>query len=63
MLTKQQSPEQAAKALEDRWNKITEDVGADIQVEALQTLKASFPTVVDTPGAQLPVTEISTAVG
>jgi multiple sugar transport system substrate-binding protein len=63
VLTKQQSPEQAAKALEDRWNKITEDVGADIQVEALQTLKASFPTAVDTPGAQLPVTEISTAVG
>ena len=61
--TKQQSPEKAAKALEDRWNKITEESGVDIQVEALATLKASFPTVVDTPGQQLPVTEVSTTVG
>jgi multiple sugar transport system substrate-binding protein len=62
VLTNQQSPEQAAKALEDRWNKITEEQGIDIQVEALQTLKASFPVVTDTPGQQLPVTEVSTEI-
>jgi multiple sugar transport system substrate-binding protein len=62
VLTKQQSPEQAAAALQDRWDKITNDTGVDLQVEALKTLNASFPTVVDTPGQQLAVTEVSTEV-
>lgn len=62
VLTNQQSPEQAAAALEQRWNKITDEQGVDIQVEAFKTLKESFPTVVDTPGEQLPVTEVSTEI-
>ena len=62
VLTDQQTPEQAAAALAGRWDAITEEQGIDIQLEALQTLNASFPTVVDTPGVQLPVTEISTEV-
>lgn len=62
VLTKQQTPEQAAKALEDRWNKITEEQGVDIQVEALQTLNSAFPTVVDAPGEELAHTEVSTVV-
>ena len=62
VLTKQQSPEQAAAALQDRWDKITDEQGVELQVEALQTLNASFPTVTDTPGEQLPVTEVSTEV-
>lgn len=63
VLTKQQTPEQAAKALEDRWNKITEEQGVDIQVEALQTLNQAFPTVVDAPDEELPSTEVSTVIG
>jgi multiple sugar transport system substrate-binding protein len=63
VLTKQQTPEQAAKALDDRWNKITEEQGVDIQVEALQTLNSAFPTVVDAPGEELAHTEVSTVVG
>jgi hypothetical protein len=51
VLTKQQTPEQAAKALQDRWDKITDDQGVDIQVEALKTFVSAFPTVVDTPSA------------
>ena len=51
VLTKQQTPDQAAKALQDRWDKITDDQGVDIQVEALATFKTAFPTVVDTPTA------------
>ena len=62
VLTNQQSPEQAAAALQDRWDQITEDQGVDIQIEALATLNASFPTVVDPPGEQLSVTEVSTEV-
>ncbi len=62
VLTNQQTPEKAAKALEDRWNKITEESGVELQVEALQTLKASFPTVTDSPGEQLPVEDVSTTV-
>lgn len=63
VFTKQETPEQAAKALEDRWNKITEEQGTDIQVEALQTLYEAFPTVVDTPDEELAHTEVSTVVG
>ena len=43
MLTEQQTPEQAAAALEKRWNQITDEQGVDIQVEALQTLNAVVP--------------------
>jgi multiple sugar transport system substrate-binding protein len=63
VLTGQQSPEQAAKALQDRWDKITEEQGIDIQTEAWPTLKAAFPTVVDPPAEQLAVEEVSTVVG
>jgi multiple sugar transport system substrate-binding protein len=51
VLTKQQTPEQAAKALQDRWDKITEDQGVEIQVEALKTFVNAFPTITDTPTA------------
>ena len=62
VLTKQQTPEQAAKAIAGRWDKITEEQGVDLQVEALATFKTAFPQVADTPGQQLPVEEISTEV-
>jgi multiple sugar transport system substrate-binding protein len=61
--TNQQSPEQAAKSLEDRWNKITEEQGTELQVAALPTLLASFPTVTDTPDEELEHAEVSTVVG
>ena len=61
--TNQQSPEQAAKSLEDRWNKITEEQGTELQLAALPTLLASFPTVTDTPGEELEHTEVSTQIG
>ncbi len=51
VLTKQSSPEDAAKSLQDRWDKVTDDVGVDLQVEALKTFVAAFPTVTDTPSA------------
>jgi ABC-type glycerol-3-phosphate transport system substrate-binding protein len=60
VLTKQQTPEQAAKSLETRWNKITDEQGADIQAEALSTFHQAFPTVTDTPDEELPVTDVST---
>ncbi|MFN8187162.1 MAG: extracellular solute-binding protein [Gaiellales bacterium] len=60
LLTKQQSPEQAAKSLQDRWDKITDDNGVDTLVAALPSFATAFPTVVDTPGTQLEVTEVST---
>lgn len=63
VLTDQQSPEQAAQALEQRWNQITEEQGVELQTQALPTLLASFPTVVDAPGEELPHTEVSTVVG
>jgi multiple sugar transport system substrate-binding protein len=62
VLTNQQSPEDAAKALEGRWNKITEEQGVETQLAALETFFTAFPTVTDTPGQQLPVEEISTEV-
>jgi len=49
--TKQQTPDQAAKSLQDRWDKITDDQGVDTQVAALQTYFKAFPTVTDTPSA------------
>jgi multiple sugar transport system substrate-binding protein len=60
VLTKQQTAEQAAKTLETRWNKITDEQGAEIQSEALATFHESFPTVTDTPDEELPVTDVST---
>jgi multiple sugar transport system substrate-binding protein len=62
VLTDQSTPEQAAASLEEAWNKITEEQGTELQVEALKTLNAAFPTVVDTPGQQLTVTEVPTEV-
>jgi hypothetical protein len=61
--TNQQTPEQAAKSLEDRWNQITEEQGTELQVTALPTLLSSFPTQTDTPDEELPHTEVSTEVG
>jgi multiple sugar transport system substrate-binding protein len=61
--TDQQTPEQAAKSLEDRWNRITEEQGTELQVQALPTLLASFPTVTDTPDEELEHTEVPTEVG
>jgi ABC-type glycerol-3-phosphate transport system substrate-binding protein len=61
--TNQQSPEQAAKSLEDRWNQITEEQGTELQIAALPTLLASFPTVTDTPDEELEHTEVPTEVG
>lgn len=60
VLTKQQSPDQAAKALQDRWDKITEEQGADIQQAAIADFVKSFPTVTDTPGEEIEAPEVST---
>ena len=49
VLTKQKTPEQAAKALQDAWDATTNRIGVAKQVQALKTLNASFPTVTDTP--------------
>jgi multiple sugar transport system substrate-binding protein len=62
VLTKQATPEQAAKQLEDAWNKTTDRLGADNQVKALETLNSAFPTVTDTPDQELEITEVSTTV-
>lgn len=51
VLTKQSTPEAGAKELDDKWNAITDKIGTDKQVAALETLNASFPTVTDTPSA------------
>jgi multiple sugar transport system substrate-binding protein len=62
VLTDQQTPEEAAASLQSRWDQITDEQGVELQVQALETLNASFPTVTDTPGQQLAVTEVSTEV-
>jgi len=62
VLTRRQTPERAAKALEDRWNRITEEQGVETQVEALKTFNQGFPRITDPPGRQLPVEEVSTVV-
>ena len=49
VLTKQKTPEQAAKALQDAWDATTNRIGVAKQVQALKTLNASFPTLTDTP--------------
>ena len=51
VLTKQNTPEQAAKALQGRWDKITDQQGVETQVEALKTFSKAFPTITDTPTA------------
>lgn len=62
MLTKEQTPEQAAKRLQDRWDQITEEQGVETQVEALRTSFAGSPQITDEPDRELPVEEVSTAV-
>jgi len=62
VLTKQKTPEAAAKSLADAWDKTTERLGADNQVAALQTLYEAFPTVTDTPDSELEINEVSTVV-
>ena len=44
VLTKQATPEQAAKALADAWDATTSRFGVDKQVKAMKTLNAAFPT-------------------
>jgi hypothetical protein len=44
MLTKQQSPEQAMKNVERRWNAITKRLGTEKQVKAIRASYAAFPT-------------------
>jgi multiple sugar transport system substrate-binding protein len=63
VLTRQQTPEQGAKALEDRWNTITEEQGAETQAEALKTFVSAFPQVTDSPVPEVPGDEASTAPG
>jgi len=49
VLTKQATPEQAAKNLADAWDATTSRIGVAKQVKALKGFYAAFPTVVDTP--------------
>jgi ABC-type glycerol-3-phosphate transport system substrate-binding protein len=63
VLTRRRSPEEAAKALENQWNAITEELGVTTQVEAIGSLAAAFPQVTDTPGEDVPVDEVSTVPG
>ena len=44
MLTKQQSPEQAMKNTERRWNQITKRLGTERQAKAIRASYAAFPT-------------------
>ena len=62
VLRKEQTPEQAAKALQDRWDRITEEQGVETQVAALETFFEAFPQITDPPDRELPVEEVSTAV-
>ena len=59
---RQETPEQAAEGARRRWNAITERLGAENQVAALQTMNSAFPTVTDGEGEQLDITEVSTVV-
>jgi len=49
VLTGRQNPEEAAAALERRWNDLTEQLGVDRQAQAIKPFLAAFPTVTDTP--------------
>jgi hypothetical protein len=62
VLQRGRTPEQAAKRLEQRWNRITEQAGGETQVEALKTFFQGFPQIVDPPDVELPVEEVSTTV-
>ena len=62
VLRREQTPERAAKRLEDRWNRITEVQGVETQVKALRTFSEAFPEITDPPGSELPVQEVSTAL-
>ena len=62
VLTREQTPVQAAKALQDRWDRITEEQGVETQIEALKTYFRAFPQITDPPDQELPVEEVSTAV-
>jgi multiple sugar transport system substrate-binding protein len=62
VLTKQTSPEAGAKEIADAWDKTTERLGVDNQVEALKTLVQAFPTVTDTPDQELDIQPVDTTV-
>lgn len=49
VLLDHQSAEQAMKNLEERWNKTTEEVGVERQIEAIASSKEGFATLVDEP--------------
>ena len=49
VLTKQSTPEQAAKALQSAWDATTDRIGHDKQAKALKTFVTAFPRVTDTP--------------
>ncbi len=62
VLTKQVSPEKAAKQLSDAWDKTTHRLGQANQAAAWKTLKKAFPTVTDQPGKQLQIKPVSTKI-
>ena len=43
MLTKQSTPEQAAKGLQSAWDATTDRIGSDKQAKALKTFVTAFP--------------------
>jgi multiple sugar transport system substrate-binding protein len=49
VLTKQATPEQAAKSLQDAWDATTDRIGVAKQAKAMKGLAASFPTITDKP--------------
>ncbi|MDX6599285.1 MAG: multiple sugar transport system substrate-binding protein [Gaiellales bacterium] len=49
VLTKQVTPEQGAKNLQDAWDATTDRIGAAKQAKALKTFDAAFPTIIDKP--------------
>jgi multiple sugar transport system substrate-binding protein len=49
VLTKQATPEQAAKNLQDAWDATTDRIGVAKQAKAMKGLAAAFPTVTDKP--------------
>ena len=49
VLTKQATPEQAAKNLQSAWDATTDRIGASKQAKAMKTFVTAFPTVTDKP--------------
>jgi multiple sugar transport system substrate-binding protein len=49
VLTKQATPEQAAKNLQDAWDATTDRIGVAKQAKAMKTFASAFPTVTDKP--------------